>query len=348
MMPRSYTQSAGSVALIRRLRFVIPAFGLVIGTGTVGYLLLEPGFSFIDALYQSVITISTVGFAEVRQLNDSSRIFTIILILLGVSAFTYTFSILGEYIVAGEFRGSVRARRMRSNISQLRDHTIICGYGRIGARIIEEFRSIKQPIVVIENDPDVIEQFEGSDLLFVQGDAGDDQALIDANIEHASRLIAATGSDASNLMIALSARTLNSNIFIGSRADEEANEQKLLTAGANRVVPLYRSTGRRMAQLALRPHAVEFTDIALGDQEIELSIEDLRVESGSPIDGKTLDECTTPEGGNYMVIAVRRHNGELEMTPPGSTILRANDVIVVFGTRTQFSALEELTRLSSS
>ncbi|MDG0866489.1 potassium channel family protein [Candidatus Lucifugimonas marina] len=343
MMPRNRTHTSQSVALLRRLRIIVPVFMLVIGTGTIGYLLLENDFGVVDAFYQSVITVSTVGFGEVQTLSDASRLFTIVLILLGVSAFTFTFSILGEYVVAGEFRGSVRARKMRNKISSLNGHTIVCGYGRIGNRIAQEFRSVDQPIVVIDNDSEVTEQMKNNGWLVVDGDAGDDQALIDANIENASRLIAATGSDATNLMISLSARTLNPEIFIVSRADDESNEQKLLKAGANRVVPIYRSTGRRMAQLALRPNAVEFTDIALGDQEIELSIEDLIVEVGSALDGESLEKCITPEGANYMVIAVRRKNGALEMMPPTSTILSANDVIVVFGTRDQFSELESLT-----
>ena len=342
-MHRTRPHTSQSVALLRRLRIIVPAFILVIGTGTIGYLLLEKDFGFVDALYQSVITVSTVGFGETKPLSDASRLFTIVLILLGVSAFTYTFSILGEYVVAGEFRGSVRARKMRTKISSLKGHTIVCGYGRIGIRIAEEFRSVDQPVVLIDNDADVTESLKNSGWLTVEGDAGDDQALLDANIKNASRLIAATGSDATNLMISLSARTLNPEIFIVSRADEENNEQKLLKAGANRVVPIYRSTGRRMAQLAMRPNAVEFTDIALGDQEIELSIEDLIVESGSALDGSTLEKCTTPEGTSYMVIAVRRKNGALEMMPPVSTTLAANDVIVVFGTRDQFSELESLT-----
>jgi len=341
MMQRRHTSQ--SVAILRRLRIIVPIFALVIGTGTVGYLLLEDDFGWVDALYQSVITISTVGFGEVRVLSDASRIFTIVLILLGVSAFTYTFSVLGEYVVAGEFRGSVRARKMRNAIANLSGHTIICGRGRIGNRIAEEFKVIGEPVVVIDSDSEVSEQMKQAGILTVEGDAGDDQTLIDANVHKASRLIAATGSDATNLMISLSARSLNPNIFIVARADDESNEQKLLKAGANRVVPIYRSTGRRMAQLALRPHAVEFTDIALGDQEIELSIEDLIVQPGSRLDGATLEECITPEGGNYMVIAVRRHNGELEMMPPPSTRIAAQDVVVVFGTRDQFSELESLT-----
>jgi voltage-gated potassium channel len=346
MMHRASSRqhTSQSVALLRRLRIIVPVFTLVIGTGTVGYLLLEKDFGWVDALYQSVITVSTVGFGEVRELSDASRIFTIVLILLGVSAFTYTFRILGEYVVAGEFRGSVRARKMRNTIAGLSGHTIICGHGRIGNRIAMEFKAIDQPVVLIDNDPAVIELIKSAGWLTVEGDAGDDRALLDANIGAASRLIAATGSDATNLMISLSARTLNPNIFIVSRADDEGSEQKLLKAGANRVVPIYRSTGRRMAQLALRPHAVEFTDIALGDQEIELSIEDLSVAPGSPLDGAMLEKCITPEGGSYMVIAVKRHGGALEMMPPPSTQLEANDVIVVFGTRDQFRELETLTR----
>ena len=348
-MPRVNTRkhTSQSAALLRRLRIIVPTFILVIGTGTLGYLLLEDEFGLVDALYQSVITVSTVGFGETKPLSDSSRLFTIVLILLGVSAFTYTFSILGEFVVAGEFRGSVRARKMRSKISGLSGHTIICGYGRIGTRIAEEFNSIGQDVVIIDNNSSVTGHTTRSGMLTIEGDAGDDQALIDANIKNASRLIASTGSDAANLMISLSARTLNPDIFIVARADDENNEQKLIKAGANRVVPIYRSTGRRMAQLALRPHAVEFTDIALGDHEIELSIEDTIVQAGSPLDGATLQECTTPEGSNYMVIAVRRKSGALELMPPPTTALTANDVIVVFGTRDQFSELESLTKSPS-
>jgi voltage-gated potassium channel len=332
-----------SAALIGKLRIIVPAFALVIGTGTIGYLLLEEDFGWIDSLYQSVTTVSTVGFGEVRPLGDASRLFTIVLILLGVSAFTYTFSTLGEFVVAGEFRGLVRAKRMRKTISKLNEHNIVCGFGRIGEQIAREFRAAGQSVVVIDSNPERIEQLQDEGWLTVVGDAGDDQPLIDANIESASRLVAATGFDATNLMISLSARSLNPAIFIVSRADDEANEQKILKAGANRVVPIYRSAGRRMAQLAMRPHAVEFTDIALGDQEIELSIEDLRVGSGSRLDGATLEECITPEGGNYMIIAVRRHSGALDLMPPPTTSISANDVLVVFGTRDQIHQLETLT-----
>ena len=332
-----------SAAILHRLRIIVPVFILVIGIGTGGYRLLEDEFSWLDSVYQSVITISTVGFNEVRPLGDDSRIFTVLLILLGVSAFTYTFGSLGELFVAGEFRGLVRARRMRKTIADLSEHYIICGFGRTGERIAGELSSVGKSVVIIESDPVRLELARENHWLAIEGDAGTDEILADAKIEAASRLVAATGSDATNVMISLSARTLNPDIFIVSRADDEANEQKLLKAGANRVVPIYRSTGRRMAQLAIRPHAVETTDIVLGDQEIELSIEDVSVQPGAQLDGATLEECTTPEGGNYMIIAVRRHDGELEMTPPPSTRISAHDVLVVFGTRDQLQQLEQLT-----
>jgi voltage-gated potassium channel len=160
---------------------------------------------------------------------------------------------------------------MRNSIESLDGHNIVCGFGRIGQRIAEEFKAVGQSVVIIENDPLKLEHMQADGWLGVEGDGGDDNALIDAKVKSASRLIAATGSDATNLMISLSARTINLGLFIVARADDAANEQKLLKARANRVVPIYRSAGRRMVQLAMRPNAVEFTDIALGDHEIELS-----------------------------------------------------------------------------
>jgi len=161
---------------------------------------------------------------------------------------------------------------MRSSIAGLEGHNIICGLGRIGQRITEEFKAVGKSVVIIENDPLKLEHMQADGWLGVEGDGGDDNALIDANVKSTSRLIAASGSDATNLMISLSARTINPQLFIVARADDVVNEQKLLKAGANRVVPIYRSAGRRMVQLAMRPNAVEFTDIALGDHEIELSL----------------------------------------------------------------------------
>ena len=262
--------------------------------GTVGYWLLEDDFGLLDSAYQSVITVSTVGFGEIKPLSDASRTFTIVLILLGVSAFTYTFRALGEYVVAGEFRRLVRARRMRNSIESLDGHNIVCGFGRIGQRIAEEFRAVGQSVGIIENDPLKLEHMQADGWLGVEGDGGDGNALIDANVKSASRLIAATGSDATNLMISLSAKTINPKLFIVARADDAANEQKLLKAGANRAVAIYRSAGRRMVQLAMRPNAVEFTDIVVGDHEIELSIEDIRVQSESRLDGATIEDCITP------------------------------------------------------
>jgi voltage-gated potassium channel len=290
-----------------------------------------------------VITVSTVGFGEIKELSDSSRIFTIILILLGVSAFTYTFRALGEGIVAGEFRGLVRARRMRKSITALKGHNIICGYGRTGRHIAEELKLEGQDIVIVESDPDALGSAQADQWLTVDGDAGHDEVLIEANIEAATRLIATTGSDATNLMISLSARLLNPRLFIVSRADDDANEQKLLKAGASRVVSTYRSAGRRMAQLALRPNAVEVADIMLGDEKVSLSIEDLPVGSRSKLDGKTLEDCISPEGANYMIIAVRRRGVDLELMPPLSTKVTSGDVLIAFGTRDQLRELESFT-----
>jgi voltage-gated potassium channel len=232
---------------------------------------------------------------------------------------------------------------MQRKIAGLSNHYIVCGFGRAGERVAAELRDSGRTVVVVEPDPDTAEAAVADDWLMVTGDGGDDTALISANIASASRLVAATGSDATNLMISLSARSLNSDIFIVARADDEVNERKLLTAGANRVVPIYRSSGRRMAQLAMRPHAVEFTDIVMGDQEIELSIEDITVRARSPLDGATIESCITPEGGSYMIIAVRRQDGALETMPPPSAPISVGDVLVALGTRDQLHQLEAMT-----
>jgi voltage-gated potassium channel len=231
---------------------------------------------------------------------------------------------------------------MQRKIAGLKNHYIVCGFGRAGERVAAELRDSGRSVVVVESDTDTVEKAISDGWLVVTGDGGDDAALEKANIAATSRLVAATGSDATNLMISLSARSLNSDIFIVARADDEVNELKLLTAGANRVVAIYRSSGRRMAQLAMRPQAVEFTDIVMGDQEIELSIEDLTVHARASLDGATIESCTTPEGGNYMIIAVRRQDAALETMPPPSMPISVGDVLVAMGTRDQLRELEAM------
>ena len=328
-------------SLSARVWSVLPVFTAVIATGTIGYWLLED-WGWVESLYQSVITISTVGFGEVRPLSDGSRIFTIALILLGVGAFTYTFSTFADYLITGELQGIMRSRRMRIRIEHLDQHSIVCGFGRMGCRVAAEFGREGEALVVVDPDEVVSEAAVDSGFLAICGNAGDDAVLERAGIERASRLVAATGSDATNLMIALSSRALNPDLFIVARADDPANEPKLMTAGANRVVAVYRSSGLRMAQIALHPNIVDFRDLVMHDVKNEWGLEELSIRAGSSVDGKPIRDGYSPDKGTGSILLVRRPGGETLTAPSPDTVLQRDDVIVAFGTHAQLGTMREL------
>ena len=327
--------------LSARVLSVLPVFIGVIAIGTIGYWLLED-WSWIESLYQAVITISTVGFGEVRPLSAGTRVFTIVLIFLGVGGFTYTFGVFADYLITGELQGIIRSRRMRIRIDNLKDHSIVCGFGRMGRRVADEFQREGESLVVVDPDQAVSEAVVDAGFLAIHGNAGDDSVLRRAGIEHASRLIAATGSDATNLMIALSGRALNPDLLIIARVDDPANEPKLLTAGANRVVAVYRSGGLRMAQIALHPHIVDFSDLVMYDEATECGLEELLIQAGSRVDGKPIHESYPLEEGMGSVLFIRRSTGEVIIVPPPDTILRADDVAVAFGTSGQLGKMRDL------
>jgi len=332
-------------SLSARILSVLPVFTAVIAVGTIGYWLLED-WGWVESLYQAVITISTVGFGEVKPLSDGSRIFTIVLILLGVGAFTYTFTAFADYLITGELQGTMRSRRMRIKIEHLDNHSIVCGFGRMGQRVAAEFQAREEPLVVVDADEVASEAAVDAGFLAICGSGGDDAVLNSAGIARASRLIATTGSDATNLMIALSGRALNAELFIGARVDDPANEPKLFTAGADRVVAVYRSSGLRMAQLALNPNLVDFGDLVMSEREPNWGVTELSVEPGSTVDGKPIEESRLCRDGSGSVLLVRRPDGETLTAPPPGTIVRAEDTLVVFGTHGQLAAMRELAEAS--
>ena len=242
-----------------RVVYVLITFTLIISGGTIGYVVIE-GWSWLDSVYMTIITVTTVGFAEVRPLTGLGRGFTIALLILGVGGIFYAFGVVGEYLLSGHLGGLLWRRRMDSEISELKDHVIVCGYGRTGIHVAGELMRQGRSAVVVDSSEDAVSAAIDDGHLAVRGDAGDDDHLRMAGIERASGLVAAGAPDPECLMVVLTARSLAPDLPIVARAEQEDSEPKLRRAGADRVVSLYRIAGRRMAQMAIRPDFAEFVD----------------------------------------------------------------------------------------
>lgn len=326
----------------QRLAAAVFAVGLVILVGAFGYAYIE-GWSFLDALYMSVITVTTVGLTEVKELDAAGRMFTIVLVLGGVAVFSYAITTLANYLIAGELQGMLGRKRMQKQIDQLEQHYIVCGCGRMGLQVAREFRREKKPLVILDLDQAKVDLAIADGYLAYVGDAGDDDMLRMTGVERAKGLVTAMDSDATNLMVVLSARALNQDLFIVSRMNVESSESKLIRAGANRVLTPYGIGGRRMAQLAVRPNVVEFLEVVTHDEELELWLEDFTVAIDAHIAGCALGASNVREKTGANILALRQRTGKLMVAPTEETVLQAGDIIVALGTREQ---LEKLRRMS--
>lgn len=330
----------------RRVEFqlaaALTALGLVIIGGALGYRFIEDGWSFGDALYMAVIVVTTVGLQEVHELSGPGRLFTILLVLGGVGVFSYSLTTLASYLITGELRDLLGYRRMERKINELSGHQIVCGFGRMGRQVAHELNRQKQPLVVIDQTPESIERAVEEGHLALVGDARDDDVLRRAGIERAKGLVTSLDDDADNLMVVLSARALNEELFIVSRLNKDVSESKLITAGAHRVISPYGIGGRRMAQLAVRPNVVEFLEIVMHDEELELWLEDLTVAIESKLDGVTVGDSQIREHSGANVLAIRQRTGKLMVAPKPETVFQAGDILVAFGTREQLTKLREL------
>jgi voltage-gated potassium channel len=318
-------------------------FGSVVAAGTLGYMLLE-GWDFVESLYMTVITLSTVGFSEVRPLSQVGRVFTAGLIVAGVGAVTYLFAAISQYIISGELTGSLRKARMQQRIDDLSGHYVICGYGRVGQQVQLDLESKGRQCVVVEADENALKESPPRTLVVV-GDAADDDVLLRAGIERASGLVAATGDDATNLFVALSAHTLNLDLPIVARANDPATEPKLIRAGATHVISPYTLSGRRIARQLLYPSVTDFLDVVMHSGGLELWLEECHVGSGSELHNKTAHEAEVRKLTGANVLAVRRHDeGTIMTNPPVEMRFEPGDVLIALGTRTQLEALESLAR----
>ena len=299
-----------------------------IGAGTAGYLILDPGWSLLDALYMTVITLTTVGFREVEPITDGGRIWTMVLSLTGFGLFFGSVGIVAEYFVTEVTSGRREARRMADAVDKLRDHYILCGFGRVGATVAQELVHSGLRVVVIDTVPESLGRARRVGFLEVEGDATEAATLRAAGIERARGLITTIDSDAHNVYVILSARAINPGLFVVARANTEDAETRLIQAGASRVVSPYTMAGHRLAELATRPRVVDFIDAALSHGELSFSMEEIEVVAGKPLDGATAGSL---QGTGVYVLAIVTGSRSYEANPTPDRIFKAGETLILSG-----------------
>jgi len=321
------------VETVRRIRLALVALAVVIVGGTVGYVIL--GFGVMDALYQTVTTVTTVGFREVRTLSTAGKIFTIAVILIGVGTALYTFGVLLEALIEGHLRTYLKGRRMSAEIDRMSGHVIICGWGRVGRASAEYLDSAGYRIVVVDRNG---ERLADTEHRYVRGDVTDDAVLEAAGIQRAHALLAALDTDADNVYVTLSSRALRPDLVIIARSRNEASKAKLVRAGADRVVNPQLIGGRRMATFALQPHVAEFLDVVLHDEALDYRMEQLEIGADSPLCGATLSDAGLAERTGVVVLALRPQGASSFLANPGpATTLDKGSIAIVVGTSSQLT-----------
>lgn len=308
----------------------------VIAVGTIGYVTLE-GWTWFDALYMTITTITTVGGGEPQPLNLTGKWWTIVVVVIGFGVLTFTLVTLIGYVIEGRLGAAVGERRMRRRVAKMTNHFILCGYGRVGREIARNFTEEQIGFVVIDINPDSLERAAASGLTVINGDAADVATLKAAGVERAKGLIACVDSDEQNVYVTLSARVLNPKIFIVARANRDDTEPKLRLAGASRIISPYTIGGRRMANLAMRPTAVEFVDTVLSANNGELLLEDFTIRADSRWIGRMVSSLA-PDDDETVILAMKR-SGKMFFRP-SQTTLAAGDEIVAAGSPDGIRALE--------
>ncbi len=322
----------------RRVRIGLVALGLVLVAGTVGYLLL--GFDLLDALYTTVSTVTTVGFNPPHPLGAGGKVFTIILILLGVGTALYTFSAVLEVLIEGHMQDLVRRRRMDRDIARMDRHVIVCGWGRVGREVARFLANADQDVVVVDRDPERLHEVPYAS---VQGDVTDDETLHRAGINRAAALVAALDTDADNLYVTVAGKSLRPDLQVIARARSESSEPKFVRAGADRVVNPQQLGGDRMAAFVIQPHVVDFVDVVMHDGTLEFRLEEVTVSTGSPMAGDTLGSAHLRDRTGALVLAIRRPGAGFLTNPSPDDVIEAGDVLIGVGTAEQLAALAALT-----
>ncbi len=318
----------------RRVRIGLAALGMVLIVGTVGYLCF--GFGVLDAIFQTVITVTTVGFNAPHPLDAGSKVFTIFVILIGVGTALFTFSAVLEVLIEGHMRDLVRRRRMERNIEAMHGHVIVCGWGRVGREVAQFLTNAHRDVVVIDRD---LDRLAGAPYAWVCGDVADDQTLLDAGIDRAGTLVAALDTDSDNLYLTVASKTMRPDVQIIARARNESSESKLVRAGADRVVNPQQLGGDRMASFVTQPYVVDFVDVVMHDGTLKFRLEELAVSADSPLTGNTIRSAHLRDRTGALVLAIRRPDGSFLTNPSPEDIIEAGDVLISVGTAEQLEAL---------
>lgn len=320
----------------------IVVLGIVFLTGTLWYRLVE-GWSWVDSAYMTISTLATVGIGEINPLGERGRLFTMILMVMGLITIGYIVNRSTEALIQGYFQAGIRRRQEKRLIETLIDHYILCGFGRTGRQVALEFAAEGIPFVLIDSDSEQVEKAKELNYRVIQGDATLDDSLIAAKIERAICIVAALTSDAENLYTVLSAKTLNPQIRAIARASTEEAVQKLQRAGADAVVSPYITGGRRLAAAALRPQVMDFVDGILTGTNSAFYMEEFLIDPKTcPCVGQTLSEARLRSQSGALVLAVRRADGTLIGGPTGDTLLMAGDLLICMGTAEQLRQLTQI------
>ena len=316
---------------MRKIFIIAVIFVLLLLCGTFGYMYFE-NMGFWMGMYLTIITVFTVGYGDFVPIHPSGRVFTVFLVITSVSFVFYTFTKVTETMIEGELRGLYKRRKMNKEISRLRDHYIVCGFGRIGKEICKILQEHHRAFLVIEKDDEELKVLEELQYMRLQGDAAADEVLLSAGIDRAKGLVSVVASDADNLYITLTARGLNPGLYIMARSSGGPGVQtKLKRAGATKVISPYSIGARRMAHLIVRPTVTDFIDLTMRAGELDLMMEELLVSPTSHLNGKNLIESEIRKKYDVIVVAIKRQDGTMLFNPKPDSVIMAGDILIVLG-----------------
>jgi voltage-gated potassium channel len=317
---------------------ILLSIALILG-GSFGYMIIE-GWSFFDSLYMTVITIATVGFGEIHPVSVPGRVLTLVLIFLGVGYFLYVAGSIIQVLVEGRIRHVLGRRKLHRRIQRLKNHYIVCGYGRIGRALTRHLTQRYLDVVVIEQNQERLSRMDEDGILYLLGEATSEEMLIKAGIRQAKGIVTAVGTDADNVFLVLIAKQINPDIFVVARASQNATKKTLSAAGADKVVSPYDLGARRMAHAILRPTVIEFLEMAFADDATDVQVEELPVSADSPLAGVSLMESGIRQNYNLIIITIKKADGSMHFNPGADTHIEAGDTVIVVGQARDLKRLE--------